>query len=490
MAMFRSLFLLALCFPALLRVEASTVTISGQAPNFQNSELFFIAYTDEVSRQPEVLAEASTSEEGNFLVTLNIESTRRVTLRTGAWRVDFYAEPGRTYEVTVSKPHGDMALRFDNNALIMTFAGLAEDDPNFVMSYFARRYDELFREIALELAVRLGKGSTEVLRADSTDTAPLPQGIAEAFASFVDELQSLLSPTSDPFTADLVRGALGRLDLALGAQRATVDELWLGPRPDLTNPELIGLFAELHALAFNGRELSKEGFKTGLATSQWALCRDALNNYALLEHEHDQLLYTLIWLRDHGAASVMGKKQAVEFLKMIGDTDLLGFGALAGRMRSELIRGSRFASPLLPNLVLTDEKGDRFSLQDLQGELVYLSVIRLGSAASEREMMSLEPVYNKFGRQVRFVTLVMASHEHELRNYLADHRGREWTFLMGGHHPLLKHALRLETVPAFYLIGPDGALLEDQTRTPSEGVHDTFVRLLRDTGSGRGKGRP
>ncbi len=94
-------------------------------------------------------------------------------------------------------------------------------------------------------------------------------------------------------------------------------------------------------------------------------------------------------------------------------------------------------------------------------------------------MLAMEPVWRKFDRQVTFLTLVMDADDVNFKNYLIKHPKREWSIVNGGSNPTLKQALRLRTVPSFYLIGPDGKLLNGVTRSPSEGIHDTLVQLLR-----------
>lgn len=474
--MYRSLFLLLSLFLLPQQGKSAEVVIECLSSDFPEASVYVVTNADFVSRQPLIRTEVSTETDGAFTVRIPSESTLAIEFVVGPWVATMYAEPGRTYRIRLVKPKEKTALTFTDNPLTIAFETLEQDDPNYLMGHFERRYRKLFSDASLELAVRLGKGSTEVLTPDSGSTEVVPDDFVTLLGDFFVEMTNMLSPVTDPFAAELLRGAMGRLDLALGRNKQDVYNEWLVGFPDVDNPELTALFADLHYNVLADPTVGSTSFNRGLKEGSLELCMNALQAYPLVQSEEERALIVLLEVRKVWQQKELrkGLDQVLHQLQTNGGE----VGALAGRMATELKRGTSGAMFFLPELTLIDEKGDRVPLNHYRDELVYLSVIRVGSAACEREMISLEKLYQKFGRQVRFVTIVMDTNDDDLRNYLAEHRSREWTFLNGGGNPLLRHYLRLRTIPSFFLIQPNGKLYSDYTRSPVEGAHDTLVRLV------------
>ncbi len=483
MVMYRNLCLLLFLFLSTLSdAHATDVAIKGLAPDFANRDLYFITYHDFIARQPLILKEVTCDDQGNFQVQFEDWQTGLVRIQSGAWYAEFYLESGRSYTIRLDKPKENVAITFDQNPLNISFETLEVDDPNLLMQAFNQRYNALFGDVALELAVKFGKGANEALIPDSGEVAP--DDFVTQFERFQFEMRAKLSPTTDPFTSDLLRGALGRLDLSLGRNRKSVDSLWLTELPDLKNPELTALFIDIHAMTLAEIGLSAEAFKKGLRDGQLQDCIDALSKGEHFRDDRERILFTLHEIKLRWAKSSETRGRLKTILEQVqADNDFV-LGALAGRMLEELVRATTQAERFLPSLTLIDHTGERFSLRDLDGDLVYFSVIHTGMSACEREMMTMQQVFKKFGNQIRFVTLVMDESNDDLNNYLADHRDRDWLFLKGGGHPMLRHALRLKTVPVFFLIDQEGKLIYDNTRMPSEGISDTMLKLV---GSGKKK---
>lgn len=477
MAMFRNLFLLLLLFLLPRLGKSAEVVIDCRSSDFPGTSVYVVTSADYVTRQPVIRVEATTNAEGGFTARIPTESTLAIELVMGPWVATMYAEPGRTYRIRLVKPQENTALTFSDNPVIIEFDALEKDDPNYLMGYFERKYRKLFADASLELAVRLGKGSTEALLPDSGSTEVVPDDFVTLLGDFFVEMTEMLTPVTDPFATDLLRGAMGRLDLALGRHKKDVFIEWMVSFPDVNNPELTALFHDLHYQVLADPSVGSTSFNRGLSEGNLGLCMSALQAYPLVQSDEERALIVLLEIKK----AWQQKERRAGLVKLLDELRLnvYGVGALAGRMAEELKRGTTAATWFLPELTLIDEKGDRVALKDLKDELVYLSVIRVGSAACEREMISMEPLYKKFGKQVRFLTIVMDTPDDDLRNYLAEHRSREWSFLNGGSNPLLRHYLRLRTIPSFFLIRPDGRLHSDYSRSPVEGVHDTLVQLLK-----------
>ena len=482
MEMCRSLFLTVSLLLTALCAKAAEVVITGKSTDFSGYELYVSAYHDVVSAELNRLADVSIADDGRFNLRFELDSPKRIRMDIAAWTAEIYAVPGRTYEVVLQRPTAPMPRTFDGNPLEVVFAGLPENDPNALMEKFRMRYNALFGklELAVELSVHRGTSVVEQANATNGDSLAVIPSVEESFAQFSGEVIGWMRGTREPFTRDLLNSALGRVDLALGARHSYIDSVYGPPGiPNLHNPEAVQLFAELHELVLANDPLAQTAFLKGLSTADGELLSVTLQKFTEFADVDRRWLFTVMQCKALATNDRELRKGVLQLLSAVpGEVNPELVGA-ASKLRQGLVRGTTEASPFLPNLTLVDQRGDRLTLSELEGKIVYISVVAMGSASCEREMLSLEPVWRKFQRQVEFITLVLDADDASFKNYIAKHPAREWSIVNGGSNPELKHALRLRTIPSFYLIGPDGKLISNVTRSPSEGIHDTLVQLLR-----------
>jgi len=479
MAMYRSLFLLLCALSAVTELSAGDVRIEGQAPDFAGKQFHVHYPNDFLSQVPTTLGTVLVDDDGRFAIDLALPYTTRITLESGAWFSEFYVESGRSYAIRLFKPKTPSAQAFDHNRLVLAFDRLPADDPNAVMDFFYRGHDSLLAAVELELAVELGKGSREVLKPDSGVVLLDSASISLRFAMLKAACLAQLGPASDPFTNELLEAAFGQLALSLGEPKEKVYAHYMQKSPDLRNPEVVALFRRLHAQLLNDPAVKSTALLTAIQVGQLIEALAAITaDYALVSSDLERELLVLHTLQERWFAAKDLRKGSLALLERVA-LQSEHWGALAGRMRTSLVRGTVQSAVLLPTLELIGVDEQRLDLRSLDGEVVYLSVVSLASAASQRELAAMESVARKFGRQVRFLTIVVDDDLELVQGYLGANRNQNWTFLLGGMHPELRYHLRLRSVPSFYLIGPNGQLMNDQSRSPSEGIHDTFARMFK-----------
>jgi hypothetical protein len=477
--MYRNLFLLLFVFSAAIDLKAGDVLVQGHAPEFAGKQFQVHYPSDFLSQVPITLGAVLVDDSGNFAIDLSLPHTARITFESGAWYSEFYVESGRSYSIRLFKPKTPKAQAFDHNRLVLVFDRLPADDPNAVMDFFYRGHDSLISAVELELAVELGKGAREALKADSGVVLLDSMSVSERFEALKNACEMQLGPASDPFTGELLEAALGQLALTLGEAKQKVYLAYMQKSPDLKNPEVVALFRRLHAQMLNDSGVKNAELLKAIETGQLTQAMAAVTpDYALISSDLERELLVVHMIQERWFTSKDLRKGSLRVLDLI-EQNSISWSTLAGQMRTSLVRGTPQAESLLPPLVLLGLDDQRLDLRSLNGEVIYLSVVSLASAASTRELAMLESVARKFGRQVRFITVVVDEDLQLIQQYLSANRNQNWTFLLGGMHPELRYYLRMHAVPAFYLISPDGQLLADQTRSPSEGIHDTFVRLFK-----------
>lgn len=479
MVMYRSLFLLLFVFSAAVDTVAADVLLRGYAPEFAGKQFHVHYPADFLSQVPIPLGEFMVDDSGYFSTTLFLPQTTKITVASEAWFSDFYVESGKSYTIRLFKPKNPTARAFDQNRLGLAFENLSQDDPNALMDFFYRRHDDLISAVELELAVHLGKGSREALKPDSASNDLDSMSVTARFQQLKKSCEERLGPSSDIYTGELLQAALGRLALTLGEDKHAVYNSYMQKSPDLGNPEFVALFAQMHAQILNQPGIQSSALLSALEAGQLSDAMSSITaDYTLLSSDIERELALIFIIHEQWYTSPGMRKGSQRIMELLEQNSEF-WGALNGRIRTSLLRGTTQAENFLPAISLAGLDEERLDLRSLDGELVYLNVVSIASAASQRELLTLEPVVRKFGNQVRFITIVIDDDMEKIRQYLGANRNQNWTFLLGGMHPELRYHLRLRSVPSFYLIDPNGRLMFERTLAPSEGIHDTFVRILK-----------
>ncbi len=144
-----------------------------------------------------------------------------------------------------------------------------------------------------------------------------------------------------------------------------------------------------------------------------------------------------------------------------GDLD-----AIAVNLHAQLTR-CKSGTPF-PELVLTDEAQERWSVSQFSGAPVYLYFFATWSPASLKELQLLERWKEKFAGRVEFIGVSLDDDYSDFRTYLEDHPKQALSFVYGNADPFIQEKLKLKAVPHAYLIDGQGLIVGDVAPSPSD----------------------
>lgn len=490
--MSRSLFLIAFL---LLSFNAQTAELKGTALGLEGRELYLVRTIDFLSESWEIIEQTTVADDGTFAFTPELEATTLLSLHSGPWRADVYLRPDQKLEIRLEARSAERAMRFSGNQMELQLVAPQPDDPNWLLDQFNRRYLNIIGESTFDLAQFFtggGRGfrslhSDELAATnmvteagDSLTTADkkaLIDSIDVRFARLHAEMHELLKAADDCVTHELVDASLGQLDLMLGQSEAEVAQQYISSdAATMQNPEMVQLLAMIHSRIESSETVNAMLLRNAIVSGDLAKARDALVNYTTYLGEDGQDLVLLLYAKASIGRSAQMKNGVLRLFETMANEQSYA-AVIADRLFNESVQGTTRDTAFLPDITLINHKGERVNLTELNDQPFLLSVVKLGSAACERELTLLEELHRKYGRQIRFLTLVMDTNPKALRNYLATHPGQQWDFLLGGGHPALRKSMGLVTIPRFFMVMPSNRLYKKYTVSPSEGLGRDLKKL-------------
>jgi hypothetical protein len=94
--------------------------------------------------------------------------------------------------------------------------------------------------------------------------------------------------------------------------------------------------------------------------------------------------------------------------------------------------------------------------------------------------MKVVPALKKtYGEQIEFVSISTDKTNSDLKNFLSKNTKFDWLFLYDNTAGKLKKQYEIVSLPAYFLIGPDGKFIEVPAEGPSGRIEQTFYDLTK-----------
>ncbi len=143
-----------------------TTTLSGQEPAYKGVELRLYAYSDLVSKTPQLLGTTKVKENGDFAFSVDLKESQILHIPYLSFRMMFYAEPNQAYELKLppfEKLTADFRKRPIYQSIQISLGSKDKNDLNQKINKFDYAFDQLLRSNFDRL---YNKGNTDWLQND------------------------------------------------------------------------------------------------------------------------------------------------------------------------------------------------------------------------------------------------------------------------------------------------------------------------------------
>ncbi|QKG79202.1 TlpA family protein disulfide reductase [Tenuifilum thalassicum] len=443
-------------------------TVFGTAPEYKGVEIIFYAYSDYITETEYEIGRCKVDKEGHFSAKLKVLETDFVFSHLGVYRIYFFAEPGKSYEL-VLPPREDKTEEqrlnpyFRESDLQVGIKNIGKDDINFLINAFDLRFNQDFDQIVQDAY----------------------RGRQHNIDSLISKIESKFSNSGNPFFEAYREYRYGLLKQITFIKKstATSNELFLN-RPILyRNPaymELFNLVYDKYFLFFSrtsrgnaifddiSRYKSLTRLRKTLATDE-VLSNDTLMEMVILKSLHDE------FFSDNFSRSAL----LTILDSLYRSTKIPEHVVIAENIRNRITK-------LLPGFVpapftLKDVKGRDVSLDKFKGKYVYLNFCTTTSYTCLKEFVQLEKICKQYKKHLEVVTISADKDINDLKVFL-DNTNYHWTFLHFGNKPEVLRDFDIRVYPTYFLIGPDRKMIMSPAPSPEEGFERRFFQLLRSRG--------
>lgn len=475
--------------------------LSGSLKNYSDRTLYVFATTDEMSQRRITAARTTIGEDGRFKLELpKSDVTVRYFLAIGNAEGIFYAEPGINYVLTYFPSASEGTFqRFDRTEVVLQFAHLREDDCNKLIPEFNRDLYAFLDEHFYDFAVEKYRGS-EAYRMTTTvqkgnDMAPVKtenkekiQPDSMKFVNWVDGFrQSMIEKYEQGFKNVYFnthfRYTMAELEMMSGVPARTLYEEYLMSQPvQWKHPSYMKFFNGYyeHCLENRKPETQQEILRTVNSKGDPGQLYETLKRDSLFLSEPVGQLAIIRGLRD-----------------LVGNTQYSRTGILLALERMQTMPCCNLYSDISKNAVYMLKRGksgepagdfslftqnlDLWKFSEEQKGYTYFFFYADWSAGSRKEMQMMQKLYEKYKNDVTFIAVSMDDHLDQMKTFMQGNRTLQFDFLFAGNNPELKEILQIKSIPHALMVTPDGHIMYDYTRKPSEGIQmelDKIVGLL------------
>lgn len=459
----KSVVVLLLFFLPLLNAVAEKTVINGKAPAYAGKKITLNIYEDYLSFTLKRLTETTISSEGKFTLEYDFSAISEVVMRIDGVSAYMYVQPGSTYSITVSDVEQGVHKIFYNNETETNFDTLETYDINNLILDFDYRFDMFIREKHL----MIGSPNFRI----ELDT-------------FKNQISGLYKDIKNPYFRDYVYYSF-----------ASTDQLGNSAKMDLSIQKAL-LFKEYLSsgkikydhgqfmLFFN--QFYTDVFKLTFVTNETALAKainsksspkmlhDLLKQDDFLKNEQVRELVIIKGLMEEYYTNNYYQENIITILDSIRDFSIYNDNrVIAGNVRQLLTHlGVGYDAPFFS---MKNQKDEPVSMATFRGKYVYLQFWSTWNTTSVTEMKLVAQLKKRYGQDFEFISISLDEDKEEWKKFMKAHPEFNWTQLHYSDYPEIISDFRINSIPQYYLFGPDGKFIQSPAYRPTP--NGTFISI-------------
>ncbi len=440
-------------------VSFSQTRIKGTAKDYTGFRVELTTKADYISEKQILLDEDSIAPDGSFELSADLREVSLVEIKIGRFYSLLYVKTGTTYEIEIPKYEGRTSNvlndRYPVNAVIID---PKDEKLNKAIVNFNGHYDSFIKDHFILILRRGAKNKVDSFKQVN------PQGPMH---------------TGFPYFDQYVSYQFALLDLISSHSKKELYENYLKSQRILYHHDAYMKF-------FN--EFYKDYFKAFYFVEYEVRLNLAIENHQSIDSLDHILsknrflkrkdIRELVMIKELYFNTVNGKFEEKDTRKMLEElktkTKIEEHKLIISRLlekSDKLALGSKAPEFKLPNM-----EGEFVSLTDFEGKYVYIDFWATWCAPCMKSMRMMDMMYPKYRDSIEFVSISVDKNMDKAKRFV-DKEEYEWTFLHFNGNEQLKEDYEVLAIPTYYLIDPNGKLIQTPALHPESGIERYFRKI-------------
>ena len=452
--------LMAFLFLAFDLISGNT-KLSGVVENASGYTIRLKSFTDYVSFQDTILAEAYLDERGGFEMDLNIDFPQNVILKLGFQKATFYVEPNKNYELKVYyDPEKEQISYLANYQLLFEFINLPKDDLNVLAAEFNIITDQFLVENFNRIYRSRQTHLLDSLRYQV-------QGIRRRGLGYFDQivefrLADILLSVKSHERENLFFNVFANKPIQYNNYEYmfffnTFFYKYVQTKTSVLKPgELRSLINEQEDLTALSNALKRD----------LIFMDDRMRELVIL---HD--LYYYFYDFDFKLSKVM------QHLRSLSNNSVYPEHRKIAKNLIKRITALQPGKPI-PEFSLTDLDGQQKTNNDYKGKYLLLNFWELDCSDCFKNIDSLEYLQTTYKNKMNVVSISSNKFEMDLKKIIKD-KNISMNFLMASPDNKVYDDLKIRSLPAAILVNDQGEIVLYPAILPGRGFRNTFKSVFK-----------
>jgi peroxiredoxin len=443
--------------------SAQLVSIRGQAKSYEYKEISAWLNSDYISNLEKQLTYSVIDSLGNFLIQFNSKEIQYIKLKVENNVSYMYVEPGASYDVILQPPDSTTYQNPNIEHLVKLSIKLkSKTEINALTMDYDNRFDDFLTADYIAFLKRT------------------PQAKIDSFGQAMKEFYSTVK---NPYFQDYITYTVADIKQKTKVSEKKLYDSYIAGKPILyNNPEYMNFFNDFYKQHIQDFAMSARGGPMSFQINErgsFAGTMDVLKREPLLLNDTLRELVLIKGLYEAYYDNSFKRSSVVSMLQQAADASLVPeHRKIAQNMLnsfSKLHKGG-----MAPFFELPDKEGETHSLDALRDKkYVYVMFYDEKCTSCQQQMKIIPSLIKSYGSRITFVSISTDKSNAGLKNFLVKNPKYNWLFLYDNSLGKLKADYEIRTLPAYFLIDPEGRFVQVPAESPDEDIDRAFYDITK-----------
>lgn len=480
--------------------ESQNTIITGEASDYALWNLYVFEEDDLFTSRRNLLSTHTTDDKGHFRIEIPVRETGPIFLSIADKEALLFVEPGKKYTVAFPRTSKEKTTRtFDKNTVELQLSTSDPNELNTLIRQFNADVATFVDEHYFDFALDQYRGSETFLAGqeksgkridmfkrrsgpDSSATRMTEQAFGNALRTFRTDIEKKYNEGfRSSYFAEYVRYSMADIEMWAGASRKKLySDYFMSQPTQWRNPAWTDFVTLFWSGSYEGlqKDTQAELMRSINAENSWQASIKALEKDSICSHE---TLRSVVFLEILKAGWYNNTFNRIAISRTLDKAQIeepdLTVKRLAANLKYQLLKGK--SGWEIEPFVLLDAQKNKWSVDQQRGRYIYFFFFANWCTACKKELLYLQSLQEKYNKTVQIVAVNMDTEYSEFETFLRENPSLRFEFLIGAGDPLLRQKMDVRALPHAVLIDPNGKVVADYTRRPSEGLNLEFEKLQK-----------